>query len=226
LPVSGLQQGFNQFIYIDFLLSKLSYRKLGGPGALPPPGSRRPGLADFPHPVPRLTVSLCAVAYPLARHFVGFASYAIRSSFVEMTSGSVPRPSFPRTIPCADSPFPPQGRSGGYPCFFGTTSCYDSPPDFPLHFVVLRSAVPLASPGAADPTGSRRFLGSPMCTFAVLYDSVPFFALSLEGRPRRRELLFAGCLQPVPHSASRVAGSPPSQRVDVAPGLGRPKARE
>jgi hypothetical protein len=35
-------------------------QRLGGPGALPPPGSRRPGLADFQHPVPRLTVSLCS----------------------------------------------------------------------------------------------------------------------------------------------------------------------
>lgn len=29
-----------------------------------------------------------------------------------------------------------------------------------------------------------------MCTFAVLFDSVPFFALSLEGRPGRGELPF------------------------------------
>jgi hypothetical protein len=119
--------------------------------------------------------------------------FAIRSSFVEMIFGvGAPAPSFPRTVPCADSPFPPQGRSGGYPCFFGTTSCYDSPPDFPLHFVVLRSAVPLASPAAADPTGSRRFLGNPLCTFAMLYDSVPFFALGREGRPGSGELPFAG----------------------------------
>lgn len=52
----------------------------------------------------------------------------------------------------------------------------------------------------ADLTGSRRFLESPLCAFAVFYDSVPFFALSLEGRPWGGELLLAGGPPPVPHS--------------------------
>ena len=110
------------------------------------------------------------------------------------------------------------------PCFFGTTSCYDSPPGLPLHFVVLRSAVPPRT--VADPSGSRRFLGSPLYAFAVLYDSASFFALSLEGRPRSGELPLAG------GSATGASFRPRtrSRRLRSAsmlpPGVGNPKARE
>jgi hypothetical protein len=58
-------------------------QQLGGPGALPPPGSRRPGLADFQHPVPRLTVSLCS-----AGPSDGFSGAAEETS-------SAPLPSIP-----------------------------------------------------------------------------------------------------------------------------------
>jgi hypothetical protein len=44
-------------------------------------------------------------------------------------------PFFPRTCPCPGAPFPPQGPSGRFPCFFGTTKHSDFLPLFPPCFV-------------------------------------------------------------------------------------------
>jgi hypothetical protein len=122
----------------------------GWPRALPLPGFRGAGLTGFSHPVPRITASPCAVVCPPARHFVGFASsLSVRVSF-RCSPGSVTRSSFlPNSpvVPCSHGHFPPQGRFGGYPCSFGTTSCYDSPPTSfftSLSFVPRYRSHPLA----------------------------------------------------------------------------------
>jgi hypothetical protein len=72
------------------------------------------------------------------------------------------------------------------------------PPSFPLHFAVLRSAIPLAS---LAPRTRQGLAGSwqPSACVSQLFDSVPFFALSFEGRLRAGELSLTGlgrCLIP------------------------------
>src|SRR6516225_9814469 len=44
-------------------------------------------------------------------------------------------PSFPRTCPCSDAPFPPRGPSGWFPRFLGTTKHSDFLPPLPPCFV-------------------------------------------------------------------------------------------
>jgi hypothetical protein len=141
------------------------------------------------------------------------------SVFVEMLSCCALQ-----TVPCSDSPLPSQGRSGGYRCLSVATSCCDSPPSFPLHFVVLRSAVPLASPrrrtrqalaGSGEPSGC-------VCLALQLRLVLSRLAVKDDAEPG---VAVGGPLQPVAHSVSRLLVSPPSQRVDAAPDAGRPRAR-
>jgi len=66
-----------------------------------------------------------------------FASFAIRSSFVDTVTELGSLPYFPRSVPCSGASFPPRGPLGWFPRFLGTMRRSDFLPSFPGHFVAF-----------------------------------------------------------------------------------------
>ena len=69
-------------------------------------------------------------------------------------------PSFPRTRPCSDAPFPPRGSSGWFPRFFGSTKHSDFLPPLPRCFVSFASRYRRCALGFV-PAVARRYSCGP-----------------------------------------------------------------
>ena len=65
----GRKEGFRHVTACLPPSPSFAWRKPGGRGWLPTPGSRRSGRAQFGHPAPRAVVSLRAARAPASRHF-------------------------------------------------------------------------------------------------------------------------------------------------------------
>ena len=83
-----------------------------------------PDVRVLPHPAPRQTASLRAVAYPLVQEARRWPPPSLRRVWPVRLSGvvtwrrdppSVCWPSFPPPVPPAGAPFPPRGRVGSIP---------------------------------------------------------------------------------------------------------------
>ncbi len=146
---------------------RVSSESSGGPGRLPARGSHRSGHADFPHPAlqSRALLTPWTGAHPLAKDFPWHPScqlcYAPELRVREVGPWHVL--AFPSDGSLLRLPLPSTGsRWEQFPGFFGTMGSSDFSTPFPLHFVFLRSAVPLLHRpvfSRAPPGRPRRALG-------------------------------------------------------------------
>ena len=122
---------------------RLTSRGRAAAGDCSPAVSHTPPPSAHPLPPPRLCARADGLPGAIRCRCDAPASSVARRASASPTSlsarvslrrfqGSMSHSSFSPTVPSSDSPFPPQGRSGGYPCFLGTMSCYDSSPAFSL----------------------------------------------------------------------------------------------
>jgi len=108
--------------------------------------------------------------------------------------GSTSLTSFPPTVPCHGTSFPPRGPTGWFPRFAGTTRCSDFSPLVTRRFVAFASRLPLSRAEAVRPP---RFLRDP-CARAPLSDpgGLAAFARTIRaGRPTpsRGDSAFRAC---------------------------------